>query len=767
MKQQSTDNINKGKSKKVKGLILSAKILLYTFLAIVAFILSVNYNLFGLFGKIPSTELIMNPHSNNASQIYSEDGVMIGKFYYENRTPIKYRDINPVFWQALVSTEDERFYEHHGIDFYGVGAAFKDMIVHGHPRGASTITQQLAKNLYRVRSNYSTGLLGRVPGLRMLIIKTKEWISAVKLEMFYSKNEILNMYANTVEFGSNTYGIGTASKVYFNKTPKELRAEEAAVLVGILKATTFYNPVLNPENSHNRRNIVLDNMCNMDYISREECDSMKQLPLTLDYHPDEGNDNFAHYFRDAVANDIKEWCEVAGVDPYEDGLKIYTTLDSRMQKFAEESVQKNMRRVQADFNAHWGNTQPWSKEQPNLVNELVKKTSYYKELERIFPDNPDSVKYYINKPHQTKVFSYNGQVMKNLSLVDSINYMCRFMHCGFVAIDPNNGYVKAWVGDVDYKSWQYDKVTAERQPGSTFKLFVYTEAFNQGLTPLDRRTDSPVTIRVDENGGSRYWTPSNSNGSFSGDSMTLKNAFAQSINSVAVKLGQEVGVSSIAHTAHEMGITTKLNATPSLCLGASDVKLIDMARAYSAIANGGAKVTPILVTRIEDADGKVIYDAPVEKTQVLPKRTAGFMQQMLMGGVQNPNGTSHSLLNYIGNVSDTDFGGKTGTTNNNSDGWFMGVTHNLVCGAWVGGEYRSIHFRNGQGQGARTALPICADFLSRVFHSGAFGKYHGHFPPMSEEDMMFVDEPVDTLLVDSLIDDELLLDSFLMDDEML
>ncbi|MCQ2129011.1 MAG: penicillin-binding protein [Bacteroidaceae bacterium] len=763
--EDKTENNIAKKGKRKKYILLALKAFLVFILAVVLFLLAVNFNFLGLFGSMPSTELIMNPRTDNASQIYSEDGVMIGKFYHENRTPTKFRDINPVFWQALVSTEDERFYEHHGIDFWGFGAAFKDMIVHGHPRGASTITQQLAKNLYRVRTNYSTGLLGNIPGLRMLIIKSKEWISAVKLEMFYSKNEILNMYANTVEFGSNAYGIGTASKVYFNKTPNDLTAEEAAVLVGILKATTFYNPVLNPDNSLRRRNTVLDNMYKQDFLTEQQRDSLCALPLKLDYHPEEKNENLTMYFREAIANELSEWCDVSGVDLYADGLKIYTTIDSRMQKFAENSVRRNMQRIQRDFDAHWGKRDPWSKEQPDLVKNIAKKTSYYKELEKIFPDNPDSIEYYINKPHETKVFSYDGPVTKNLSLMDSIRYMCRYMHCGFVAMDPANGYVKAWVGDVDYRAWQYDKVTALRQPGSTFKLFVYTEAMNQGLTPADKRQDSPITVRVLDDGKYRNWSPTNANGRFSGDSMTLKNAFAQSINSIAVKLGQEVGISSIAHTAYDMGITTKLEEQPSLCLGASEVKLIDLADAYCTVANGGAKVTPTLVTRIVDADGKIIYQAPVEKVQVLAKRTVTMMQQMLMGGVQNEHGTSHSLLNYIGDVSDTDFGGKTGTTNNNSDGWFMGVTPHLVCGAWVGGEYRSIHFSNGQGQGAKTALPICADFMRDVFHSSLFRKYHGQYPPLSDEDMMWMD--IDTLVIEPdtvLIDEEELLDSFNLDE---
>ena len=739
----------KGKAK--RWLIIALKAAGIFVVAMVCFVVAVNFNLLNLFGSSPSMDSIMNPHNNAASEIYSADGVVIGKFYNENRTPVKFSEINPVFWQALVSTEDERFYGHHGIDFYGFGAALKDMIIHGHPRGASTITQQLAKNMFRVRTNTSTGLLSNVPGLRMLIIKCKEWILAVKLEMFYSKNEILTMYANTVDFGSNTYGINTASKVYFNKRPANLRAEEAAVLVGILKATTFYNPLLNPENSRSRRNVVLSNMQNAGHLTQSERDSLANLPLQLDYHPDEVKEGLIGYFREAVANELKGWCELTGVDLYSDGLKIYTTLDSRMQKMAEKAVVGNMRRIQNDFFTYLAGSDPWKSEQPTLIRSVAEKTAYYRELVSIFGENEDSIDYYLNKPHATRVFSYDGLVEKEMSTMDSIRYMCKFLHCGFVAMDPNNGYVKAWVGDVDYGSWQYDKVTSSRQPGSTFKLFVYTEAMNQGMTPADTCLDGPIRILTDKY---QNWMPTNANGRFSNAYMTLRDAFAQSVNSVAVRLGQKVGVSAIARTAYDMGITTELDETPAMCLGASDVRLLDMADAYCCVANGGVRVEPVLVTKIVDSRGDVVYQCPVEKQQVLPKRTAALMQQMLMGGVRQEHGTSHSLLAYIGDVADTDFGGKTGTTNNYSDGWFMGVTPNLVCGAWVGGEYRSVHFRNGQGQGAKTALPICAEFMSNVYHNSSFRSLHRHFD-IDEDDYDLNPCDSDSLqIVDSLLYDD-------------
>ena len=458
---------------------------------IVAFILylgAVDINFLWLFGKSPGYSQIKNPVSSQASEIYSADGVMIGKYFNENRTPVKYEEVNPEFWKALVDTEDERFYKHKGIDIIGVFAAIKDAVVHHDARGASTITQQLAKNLFRVRTNYSTGLLGGIPGLKILIMKSKEWITAVKLEYIFDKKEILTMYANTVDFGSNAFGIKTACKTYFGTTPRNLTTDQAAILVGMLKATTYYNPRINPENSLKRRNTVLNNMVGHGHLSREAFDTLKVKPITLDYNVESNYDGQATYFREAVANYLKDWCRDNGYDLYSSGLKIYTTIDTRMQKYAEAAAIKQMKQVQKNFKNHWGNTNPWQDERhqeiEGFIEGIAERQPCYKRLQERFPDNPDSVAYYMNKPHKVKVFDYeNGTVELEMSSMDSIRYMVKFMHCGFVAMEPQNGHVKAWVGDIDFKTWKYDKVTAMRQPGSTFKLFVYTEAMNQGLTP--------------------------------------------------------------------------------------------------------------------------------------------------------------------------------------------------------------------------------------------------------------------------------------------
>ena len=426
------------------------------------------------------------------------------------------------------------------------------------------------------------------------------------------------------------------------------------------------------------------------------------------------------------------WCRESGYDLYTDGLRIETTLDTRMQKYAEEAAIKQMKQVQQTFNAHWGSTNPWQDENhveiKNFIEDIAKRQPVYKYLSKKFDGNEDSINYYLNLPHPVKVFDYEkGQVEKELSTMDSIRYMVHFMHCGFVAIEAQTGHVKAWVGDIDFHSWKYDKVTAMRQPGSTFKLFVYAEAMNQGITPCDYRKDEYFSMKVMDHGQEVTWAPTNADGHFSGANISLKQAFAMSINSVAVRLGQECGIDNIVRTAHAMGIKSKLDATPSLTLGASDVNLLELVNAYCTPVNDGKMHEAILVTRILDRDGNEVYTEPKEQKQALPYRSAYLVQQLLMGGM---SGTSSRLMGFVGydKAADTDFGGKTGTSNNHSDAWFIGTTPKLVVGAWVGGEYRSIHFRTGMlGQGNRTALPICGYFLGSVLNDPAFKEYRVKF----------------------------------------
>ena len=738
---------------------------------------AVDLNLFWLFGKSPGWSDIREHRTAQASELYSADGVLLGKYFNENRIPVEYKDVAPVFWQALISTEDERFYDHWGVDPLGLVGAAKDAATGRGGRGASTITQQLAKNMFRVRTQYSTGLVGKIPGVKILIMKTKEWITALKLEIYFAstkgrqegKNEILVQYANTVDFGHNAFGIKIASKTYFNTTPNKLTADQAAVLVGMLKATTYYNPISHPENSLKRRNVVLENMLTHGNIDKAQFDSLKAKPIDCsEFRAEENYDGQAKYFREAIKKYLDKWLDENGLDIYTAGLKIYSTVDSRMQKYAEEAAVKQMKQVQRNFNSHWGKTNPWQDEHhneiKNFIEDIAKRQSCYKYLKNKFKDNQDSIDYYLNKPHKVKVFDYEkGEIEKEMSTMDSIRYMVRFMHCSFVAIEPQTAHVKAWVGDIDFKHWKYDKVTAQRQPGSTFKLFVYTEAMEQGLTPCDKRRDEFFSMKVwDEKEKKEVtWAPTNANGYFSGDSMPLRSAFSQSINSVAVRVGQEMGIKNIIETAKAMGIKSPLDDAPSLSLGASDVNLLELANAYSTVANEGkAHPEAILVTRILDRDGNEVYVAPTETEQAISVKSAYYMQQMLRSVMRDAGGTGQSLWGYVRDIRDTDFGGKTGTSNNHSDAWFMGVSPKLVVGAWVGGEYRCIHFRTGAlGQGSRTALPICGYFLESVFDDPAFEKYHGKFDKPKEIDVSssqfdcpFYRSHKDTLDEDSLVD---------------
>lgn len=753
--------------------------LLSGLIALIIYLGAVDLNFLWLFGKSPGFAQIKNPNTSSASEIYSADGKLIGKYFNENRTPVKYEEVNPQFWKALIDTEDERFYRHIGIDFQGLFGAAKDALVGNDARGASTITQQLAKNMFRVRTQYSTGLLGKIPGIKILIMKSKEWIIALKLEMLYDKNEILTMYANTVDFGSNSYGIKTASKTYFNTTPANLTTEQGAVLVGMLKATTHYNPIANPKNSLRRRNVVLQNMVTKGDLSKKQYDSLSVIPIKLSYSVESNYDGQALYFREAVANYLKDWCEENGYDLYSSGLKIYTTIDTRMQKYAEEAARKQMKQIQRNFNNHWGKNDPWIDENgkviPGFIEQIAQRQPVYKYLAAKYQNNPDSITYYLNKPHKVKLFDYDeGTIEKEMSTMDSIRYMVRFMHCSMVAMEPQTGAVKAWVGDINFNSWKYDKVTAMRQPGSTFKLFVYTEAMNQGLTPCDKRRDEYISMKVYDKKKKEEvtWTPGNANGRFSGDSIPLKSAFARSINSIAVRLGQEMGIQRIIDTAEKMGIKSPLEDEPSLALGSCDVNLLEMANAYSTIADDGKHHEPILVSRIVDRDGRQVYIAPNKTEQVIPYKSAFLVQQLLLGGLREPGGTSQSLWGYVGKHNDTEWGGKTGTSNNHSDAWFMCISPKLVVGAWVGGEYRSIHFRTGAlGQGSRTALPICGYFLQAVLDDPNFKQYHAKFGKPKDKDISsdmyncpsyYQQARVDTTATDSLssISEEIILDEF-------
>lgn len=709
------------------------------FVLFLIFLFLVDINFLWLFGKSPSLYAISHPKQSNASVIISDDGKVIGKYFRENRMPVKFEEISPKIIKTLIATEDKRFYQHFGIDIKGVFAAINDM-TKGNARGASTITQQLVKNMYKTRGQYSRGLFGYIPGFKLFIMKTKEWTSAVKIEIFYSKNEILNMYFNTVDFGNNAFGIGTAAKTYFNVKPHELNYEQSAVLVGLLKATSTYNPKLHPARSKERRDVVLQNLVSHNIITQSQCDSIKKIPILLNFSVEQPGDGEALYFRAYLDKYLNDWELANGYDIYSDGFKIYTTIDSRMQKYAEEAVKKQMHAIQRRFFDHWRGQNPWQDENhidiKNFIEDIAKKTKSYESLNERFNGNTDSISKYLNIRHRTVVYDYDkGEKDTTFSVMDSIRYMNNIMHCGFVSMEPNTGNVKAWVGDISFKFWQYDKVAqSRRQPGSTFKLFDYTAAIMNGKSPCDLMTDKPVTWDYIEKGQPKSWSPRNNTRTYLPDSMTLKYAFASSINSVAVQVAKEVGIEEVIKYAHLLGIKTPLENIPSTSLGTSDVSLLELVNAYGTVINEGMYNDPIIISKIEDKDGKVIYEAKAEQKSVIPYEAAWLMTEMLKGGMTEPGGITQALWEWDLFKYNTDFGGKTGTSSNHSDAWFVGVTKNLIGGAWVGGEQRSVHFRtNALGEGSRTALPIYALFMEKVLKDENLKQYRSKFPRKPKE----------------------------------
>ncbi len=718
------------------------KATVYFFLAFAFYIFCIETNFLYLSGGMPSVEDLQNPKVAQSSEIYSYDKVLIGKFFTENRTPVEYKDLPPHLINALVATEDIRFYKHSGIDTRSIGRAVFGILTGNREGGGSTITQQLAKNLFKTRRKESRGLLYSVPIVRPIIYKTKEWLTAIKLERNFTKEEILTMYFNTVDFGSNAYGIKTAASTYFSKSTDSLSIQEAAVLVGLQKATTTYNPLIkrNFEKSVNRRNVVIGQMAKYGFLTAGQADSIKALPLKTRFKPDNPYSGPANYFKNAVVDFVKEWGEKNGYDLYTDGLKVYTTIDSRMQNYAEEATAEKMKQLQRTFDNHWRDQQPWRDEDgkviENFIEKVAQRTERYKSLVAKFPNQPDSVKYYMEeKKNKVPVFSWkNGVDTLLLSPMDSIRYYKRFLQAGMVAMDPHTGFIRAWVGGLDYNFFQYDHVKqGKRQPGSTFKPFVYTTVINDStinMGPCDRVRDEPFRAEYVENGEEKVWEPKNSVGYFSYSNLTLRRALARSINSVTAHLTNEVATpQKVVATAHAMGIKSSLAAVPSIGLGSSDVSLYEMVAAYCTFANNGVYTEPLLVTRIEDRNGKVIEEFVPERKQAIKEETAFLMLHMLKGGLQEPGGTSQNLWSFDLFAKNNEVGGKTGTTSNNSDGWFIGVTRDLVVGAWVGGDDRSIHFRSTDlGEGAKTALPLVGRFLEKVYDDKSVGLYQGPFP---------------------------------------
>ena len=654
----------------------------------------------GFFGKLPDGQDLRRIQNPIATEVYSADGRLMGTYNIQNRQYLDPSGIPETLRAALVATEDVRFYHHKGIDTRSLFRVFfKTLLLSRESSGGgSTLTQQLAKNLYPRQHH------GR---FSMPVNKVKEMVIARRMEKVYTKDEILEMYLSTVPFGENTFGIKAASRRYFNRDPQDLLPEEAAVLVGMLKATHHYNPVLFPERALLRRNVVLDQMARYGYLEASGADSLKLRPLEVDYHPLPHNAGIAPYFREYLRPQMEQWCrEHTGEDNeplnlYTDGLKVYTTIDSRLQMYAEEAMKNQMRHLQEVFEKQWKDDDLWSglSEEQLFINY---DGAYRPELAS-------------DTAREMDVFTWEGLEHRNYNTLDSLKHYLRFLQTGFLAMDVESAEIKAWVGGINHEYFKYDHVLARRQAGSTFKPLVYLEALEQGISPCDYFANDSVVYEAYDD-----WTPQNADRSYGGF-YSMKGALAHSVNTVSVDLLMQTGIDSVLELAHELGIESELPDVPSLALGTGAVSLFEMMKAYQAIANRGMAMEPSYITRIEDRNGNVLEEKePDEEGKpVCSRENADLMIEMLRGVVNG--GTASGLRDYYGIRADV--AGKTGTTQNYTDGWFIGFTPTLVAGAWVGGDLQNIHFQNMHyGQGAYTAMPIWAGFMKRVFRDETLGR---------------------------------------------
>jgi penicillin-binding protein 1A len=546
----------------------------------------------------------------------------------------------------------------------------------------------------------------------------------------------MTLYLNTVDFGSNAFGIEVASRTFFDRSPDSLSLNEAAMLVGLLKAPTMFNPVENPGPAINRRNTVLDQMEKYGYLTSEQLDSLKKIPIHLRYNVENHNQGLATYFRSLSTNFLINWCKERGLDLYSDGLRIYSTIDSRIQKHAEDAVAEHMKDLQKKFFTQWGKKNPWldekGKEIPNFIENAAKKTDRYKALKQILGNDTLAIIKEMKKPVKMSVFTWNNPSRQKdtiMSSYDSIRYYKHFLHTGFLAMDPHSGYIKAWVGGINHKHFKYDHVRqGKRQPGSTFKPIVYATALDLGYSPCYELPDLPVGFPSGDIDNS-VWTPQNSDGKFSGEMFTLRKAMANSINSITANLIRKVGPETVVEYAKRLGITSPLDAVPALCLGVCDVSLFEMVGAYGTFVNEGVYTEPFFITRIEDKNGNVLQEFIPKTIEAINEETAYMMIHMLRGATEEKGGTALGLNQFGLLWQGGEIGGKTGTTQNYSDGWFIGVVPKLVAGAWVGGDDRSIHFRSMElGQGARMAMPIWGLFMQKIFKDKSLGIKQEAFP---------------------------------------
>ena len=681
----------------------------------------------GIFGTMPTFDELENPKTNLATEIYSCDGKLLGSYYVENRSNVRYSELSPYLPEALISIEDERFTEHSGIDEKALFRVAFGVLTGKKKGGGSTITQQLAKNLFPRGENLSTP--------RLVLRKFQEWITATKLEHNYSKEEIIAMYLNTVAFGHNAFGIRSAAKTFFDKTPKQLSIEESALMAGVVNAPTRFSPIRNPERSLNRRNLVLQKMAENGFITQAECDSISQIPLDMSHFGImDHNTGQATYFREFLRGELNEWAKNTKnfdgkpYNIYRDGLKIYTTIDSRMQRYAEEAVSEFMgKELQPMFFNHWKGYKnaPFSNitadEIDHIMETSVKRTERYRSLKEEGVCW-DSILAEFNRPVPMTLFSWNGPIDTVMSPMDSIRYYKWFLQASLISIESHTGHVKAYVGGLDYRFFKYDHVTqARRQVGSTFKPFVYSLAMQEGeYTPCTRIPNIPYNIQLPDG---RIWSPGNSGGG--GGEISLKNALAQSNNWISAYLMNQFGPEAVISMARRMGVESPIDAVPSICLGVCDLKLIEMVGAMSTFANQGVYVKPMFITKIEDKNGNVIQRFSPEESEAMSEVTAYKMVELMKGVVQSGTGIRlRSLYGFNNPIA-----GKTGTTQKNSDGYFMGITPDLTTGVWVGAEDRSVHFRSTRlGQGSHTALPIWAMYMKKVYNDSDLNISKGDFP---------------------------------------
>ena len=679
-----------------------------------------------VFGKLPTFEELENPENNLATEVISIDGETLGKYYRENRTPVKFGELPENLIHALIATEDERFYEHSGIDFQGTARAAAKF---GKDGGASTITQQLAKMLFTKKAS------GNIA--KRLIQKVKEWVIAIRLEKQYTKNEIITMYFNKYDFGHAAVGIRSASRIYFGREPNELSMEQSAMLVGMLKNSSLYNPMRRPDMVKQRRNVVLGQMLRNEFINDKEKDSLQQLPLELDINLEGHSDGTATYFREYVREFMRSWMEEhpkpngESYNIYRDGLKIYVTLDSRLQKNAEEAMAEHLTNLQRIFFKQQKNnkTAPFydlEKEQieSTMLSAMKRSERWRKMKKNDVPEKDIKASFFVETP--MKVFSWKGDIDTVLTPYDSIRYDKSILQSGVLSTDPTTGHVKAWVGGIDYKHFQYDHVKqGKRQVGSTFKPFVYATAINQlGLSPCDEFPNTPYTIPAGKYYLDEDWTPRNSGDEYGG-LRTLKNALANSINVISANLIDQTTPQNVVKMAKNLGVETDIPAVPSVALGTVDLSLYEMIGALNTFANKGMYVKPMMILRIEDKNGTILEEFTPETREVLSESIAYTTINLMEGVTRYGSGVRlrTSGGKYPDNVAtgypyqfDNPIAGKTGTTQNQSDGWFIGLVPNLSTGVWVGAEDRSVHFVDlSRGQGASMALPIWALYMKRNY----------------------------------------------------